>query len=1793
MSRGGGLVTPHSFSFLGLTTNMKSLHDLGQKGASPRIEVDSVGCCPSERFEEGVCLAHLYPFSSRFEVAEDASVVSLGLSSGVPHKPHNPERHFRVQQQLASEDPYLEFHCQDAASDCSQCGRRLCDCGEMPAMSQLMVMQEGPELWFEEENLWAAVGRDQLFCSPGVWAVRFRGPSDEEFGTSDGQANLCAPCLEEIPALVYGDCTSRRHCDRCDRRCEVYFCLLYTHNPFRARGCPRGGRRGPVNQMGRGTERAERPPGRAGGRFDARAAGQVGPAAPGRGRGRPPAPPARRMPQNGDHVGANARARRAERDGIGRAFDDDAAWAPPRRRAPAQDVPPPLPPREDLGELDRIAAQIAAVNPEPVRDRGPPAPLLLARLLERCVAPAFRSYEDSCSICQRGFGEVSVFPCCGGQMHVACVTAWARVDHLCPLCRHNYSVTGSWPMPVWQAPPAVPADVPAVVAPAAVARDLQERVFGAAPPPVEAAPPDDYVRPPDPIREPEALIGPLADLAGAPPPPPPPPPGPGQGPVGMEMGGEEEGEDDDQGELLPAVDLRPRVAAAPPQRSIADWAATVCVPCAEGPATLFVEGVLMRETGRLRNEGMQVWPIARAFERYALLEVLRREGREKQQMRVWFDGPEDDRPIVETWGAADDAMRVQWVSGTAMRDVSVVSWLAFRRMSPFLVRNLIVQSYSNVAYCIYRSFDGCMGVDRTQKVGTEVLPPEVCWQRIDNTTVRVDDGYMQGQAHDFGWLRDAPDGLACSVVAAALDYALVEIRISAEPVPLRLAARPQFEYVSLGEAPRLSIWDSVRAWFGGAVQRDVVVARSVLAYIPNAVFRPMGGTLDDSVATQVGGKMSALLPGAIFLQSIYPEMWADAVRGTALYCLTHNRGQVSRRLFNIRVEGREEEDLLVRARAAATPREPEGGSSWPFWLGGVLLTGCLAYWWRGAWVPRAGSIAYGLYHAVRGAEPRIDHASKLEWTYNPSSVLNVYDGPIVRWMMMWSPIGSMPRVAYSPPGSWLSPWMQANELKTDQLNFMSPFFLVMMQVMSSVTLEEIFRYFASMRWNAVLWTLEGIGYVAAAARNSGGVNMAMVLERVVTGVLLHGSLTMLTWLARKPTGRGSRVLRMLVFWYCLLEHLKWNYWCFHALLAVPQNQVPPFAVRDEIALSPGPGLVPRWTWLALAALGAAGLVWQRARRKREANLAARWMVARQMMEGFDGVGVEQLHAPLVLESTDTQLYSPPDILDMRGRVVLTLHGAEMSYDAFVSVLLQENLHTAIYAYAANSGCLFRPSGGPVSMAAALFYRTCMNPYAEEVRARGVTTVAERDSVIAEIDARLWSRWDASFRKICAEGFALPTDLDEPMSIERYATRLTKDKRERFLKAAEEWYRGVPARPPTCMPKSDEVLGIKMVETSGGPVLTIKPRAIVVFTPQLGPMFGPIVKSLHYAMRDMWSFDRVHMICGVAVRLVYASGSNPEDLENIAMVLRESSVSVVVVAGDDVIVKVVSEGAVYFLECDLGQCDQTLGVGPHDIVLPALFRSAGIPMELWDTLMDFKRGRLSYKHKRTSAQAVVQPWPIMMDTGSPITTTGTSAVTLVAYLLALLGEISGESFEKVLEGLGLRPKVQRFETLLGATFLRGLFAEGTDGHVHWYPLPNPCKLGKMFTPLEQAVRKCPLQLRLRPVETMCLAAAGAIRVPENFPILASYKRALARCARGVEVPIDFLEYHRRERGQLVRTAVGSLVPVDRDFVLQMIVERYGITVRDVEEVEALLDTVERGPVFVAHPVFQLMAARDYA
>lgn len=1213
-----------------------------------------------------------------------------------------------------------------------------------------------------------------------------------------------------------------------------------------------------------------------------------------------------------------------------------------------------------------------------------------------------------------------------------------------------------------------------------------------------------------------------------------------------------------------------------PFPTVRKWAQSLRLPVRDSDGTLRMAAELWGvPVAHVETRMIDPHPLSRIRRFQALLTMLIDVGGSVTTLRIvdYYPSQRELRYVP----SAEAGVSVNWVStpgiihaGDGARNTIVgiplppdgtylgdVGWIFdVYHLTPGQVFEVARATTRGVVYVGVRDFRGYAGADPQVKVGegpkAHTFPIEGVWWRdpegqiVFSSDAEMGTSYARHPSVDWLFTHVQLGGLAISRAFTCGPYTVFRVVVQLGHADVALPTEiPTITRVLILDSSwmaKCTRW--LPTWFPHqwrARDHEFVVHHATFCKLNlQSVTRVAHGATVDTVIGQVATEFNKL-PLLVALSRRYPLVWGRVQRDTAMAVLHHGRLEASTQLLNLRVEGGNAERALLSARAMATPAGALP-ARWP-WLVALAVGVTLVMWkrkgtWRGllgSWVGLRFDKALADMK-IRGAiipglDPQI-YVPALTGGLLERYVLTPTPASLIRALPMGEPDPAVAFLAGLP------------------LEGLMRVFLTTPQFW----LEEGVKQWCPYWVNLAIWTAEAGLYVLHGASPQ---QRSLVFVAHMLLMCVHKLFPILA-----PGRIGISLRGILVFGFALLEHAKWN----------------TIAIASHRPLG----------WFRLVALALAVLPflrWLSRTRHKTVFEAFREAYVGQTDLSLIPSGVTNLPGVEIVDSVEPTLQQSPPWDELRGEMTITIGATERTVEeAFREFPVEKP--DPVYLVAANCGLPYRPSKGPRSALTAILLRTMSDPYDSGI---GASTVSQRNGFQRLLQESFVYRWRMSAITLPWTTLIPMKGLEEPATLAVFVRKLAPQKRAVFEGAVKSLQWGTPLAKLKFMPKSDEVLALK--EMSHGK--SIKPRAIVVFDPQMGPLMGPVVETIAVKMHEHWTGERVHRFDDVPMRLVFASGSTPAELNVLARVLRDSSESVIAFAGDDTILKICTGDSQFYLESDLAQCDQTLGAGPHEVFLPWFFERVGLPMELWQLLIDAKTRPVQYVSKKSGIRIKVTNLPMMMDTGSQITTLATSAVVCAAFATAVKQFVQAAvPMETTLQNLGLKPKMKVWPTLFGATFLRGTFFHNHEGELGWYPIPNCAKWGKFLTsPLEMVKAQGGSVTEMQAVKTLLLATALSVKIPDNMPVMGAYRRALFRCTRGVEVSQQLVERIRTIR-QYRRSDSAHFASVDRSEVLQFIEMRYNVSAVDVSEAEELLNNISSVPFFVSHPVFRVMAEVDY-
>jgi hypothetical protein len=366
---------------------------------------------------------------------------------------------------------------------------------------------------------------------------------------------------------------------------------------------------------------------------------------------------------------------------------------------------------------------------------------------------------------------------------------------------------------------------------------------------------------------------------------------------------------------------------------------------------------------------------------------------------------------------------------------------------------------------------------------------------------------------------------------------------------------------------------------------------------------------------------------------------------------------------------------------------------------------------------------------------------------------------------------------------------------------------------------------------------------------------------------------------------------------------------------------------------------------------------------------------------------------------------------------------------------------------------------------------------------------------------------------------------------------------------------------------------------------IRPRSIINLDP------------VAHTRTTRWSrmiANKLHQICdgktilefgAVKIRIIFASGYTWEQLNEAMDIMRNTRETVLMVAGDDTVLKLGEQFG--DLEGELIEGDFTkIDITQDDPILISAasqwLEKLGVPESTQHLYFELvkKMHRISYQEWkiRFTTEAI-------MPTGMTLTTVYNSTTSMQA-----LGEYARQKYhdrekqpEAVIRELGLQIKVKKVKEYTQVSFLKGWWQEDILGNLVWLPLPSCIlKLGKTFREPCEIMKVKDVNKAL----AMCAysLACSPGKIPLNYPIVTTYLKQLKKLS--IKTNIDVLEE------KFKRIKITERVDLDFPKVVNNIMNRYSIEIQELKEIEQLWMTIQELPMFISHPALLRLRDIDY-
>jgi hypothetical protein len=388
-------------------------------------------------------------------------------------------------------------------------------------------------------------------------------------------------------------------------------------------------------------------------------------------------------------------------------------------------------------------------------------------------------------------------------------------------------------------------------------------------------------------------------------------------------------------------------------------------------------------------------------------------------------------------------------------------------------------------------------------------------------------------------------------------------------------------------------------------------------------------------------------------------------------------------------------------------------------------------------------------------------------------------------------------------------------------------------------------------------------------------------------------------------------------------------------------------------------------------------------------------------------------------------------------------------------------------------------------------------------------------------------------------------------------------------------------------KLDETLGPKDPDQTGS--LGLKPRLIISCESRSQALLQPFVRSFSRAFKKILNTNIFHYRpAGGPNRdylWCYASGMNGDQLTDwmakAERMIADGTVTMAtIVNGDDAAgIRMGFNGVKEYFSNDFSHFDQSQTRPAIDSEHNFFRKTKAMPEGIVDIMDMLSKAPGVCKSRYSGARKYsfkVNPGKRRL-TGGAETGEGNTFVDMEALTAADMADFDPQ----VWRDLGLTADVRRQRTLDGLPFLRGRWYPTLRGEYRW--VINPAlivKLGKVRRPIAD-------QLEVQQLSYAMGCGMGVL--PKSFPILPAYQRALLRCGRKSDLQLDYSDERRKHTSD---SAFGMGDDVVRQAARDTICREYGITEKDIDEIENLCDQVRSAPAYIGHPAIARMAYVEY-
>lgn len=477
---------------------------------------------------------------------------------------------------------------------------------------------------------------------------------------------------------------------------------------------------------------------------------------------------------------------------------------------------------------------------------------------------------------------------------------------------------------------------------------------------------------------------------------------------------------------------------------------------------------------------------------------------------------------------------------------------------------------------------------------------------------------------------------------------------------------------------------------------------------------------------------------------------------------------------------------------------------------------------------------------------------------------------------------------------------------------------------------------------------------------------------------------------------------------------------------------------------------------------------------------------------------------------------------------------------------------------------------------------------------------------AEATCRLAQEWNVAYHAIDMLFGDLQMDIVNAESREtrsEWANNFgSAMKKERARSALERIRDGELQINTECFLKGDETLFPKEIDGK----VDIKPRVIQAVNPDVQAMCGKDINNLiRHMKRNVFHHKRISFLNNVRFSISIGSGKTSKQLDqwyneclfdiNTVEYTRKTNTGLTVdkdfavtmhamVAGDDFIaICGDKKGRIWIVENDFSKFDRTQGRHALDFeykFCSKIQTGSDEYSPCFKVLCQMSRAVPVFKDRTGHTKKM--PAPIQRFSGAPDTTLG-NCITNIGSLLYVI-QCSGTDldFDHIQE-LGFESKLKKHSLESGATFLKGWWIYNQDSdYFNWMPLPSQIiKLGKVGTAPEKIFKDVdPAEAHRRVAAAM---AMGYPIVPYNYPIFGCFLKKMRSLTDKFVRPLKVSEYGVG--------MYGASECVDREIAMQLICERYDLSVEDVLDLEKIIEDAPF-PCVMVDQRFNNLVRADY-